>query len=339
MRAHSRLGALFLTFLAFPALLQAQTFSLGASRMLASGRPTLFSLGAGTARHGPFMFSVTGQYLSRAGTPREWWAGVGGEAIVRTTPDAAPYLVFGGGLGMGQDVTVSGDMVSTGTSLSGILSAGAGAEFLTIGGVGAALEARYSRLGIPRTNGITLGIRIGSRISRRNVGPEPLKPGEVPRANPSDEEAIRLATAAGASPPPAGASGARAAAANVVVTAIGAMGTPYRWGGTGDNGFDCSGLIQYSYAKWGIVVPRRSVEQARAGHEVPRYIESLLAGDILTFADQPGGNVTHVGLYVGNGRFIHSARNGVQVSVLSADDSVGRWWWDRWLGARRVVDQ
>jgi cell wall-associated NlpC family hydrolase len=123
----------------------------------------------------------------------------------------------------------------------------------------------------------------------------------------------------------------------VVQTAIDAMGSPYAWGGSGANGFDCSGLIQYAYARHGISLPRRSSDQARVGVLVPREIDQLLPGDILTFASSPGGPVSHVGLYVGDRRFIHSASDGVRLSRLSADDPLGAHWWDRWLGARRMV--
>ncbi len=80
------------------------------------------------------------------------------------------------------------------------------------------------------------------------------------------------------------------------------------------------------------------MEQARAGYEVGRDLDALAPGDILTFADTPGrtDQVTHVGLYLGDGRFIHSANGGVQVSVLSQSDSTSNWWFDRWVGARRV---
>ena len=114
------------------------------------------------------------------------------------------------------------------------------------------------------------------------------------------------------------------------------MGTPYRWGGEAEDGFDCSGLIRYAYGKNGVSLPRRSADQAREGQAVERRVESLLPGDILTFSTS-GGRVTHVGLYVGGGKFIHSASHGVQLSVLSATDVYGRWWWNRWVGARRVV--
>ncbi len=122
----------------------------------------------------------------------------------------------------------------------------------------------------------------------------------------------------------------------VVQTALDVMGMPYRWGDEGEEGFDCSGLIRYAFGKHGIVLPRSSAEQAREGQGVARDLDSLRAGDVLTFATS-GSRVTHVGLYLGNGRFIHSARGGVQISELSPDDVSGRWWFKRWKGARRVV--
>jgi cell wall-associated NlpC family hydrolase len=116
------------------------------------------------------------------------------------------------------------------------------------------------------------------------------------------------------------------------------MGTAYRLGGTTTEGFDCSGLIQYAYAQHGISLPRVSSEQARAGEKVDRTLSALQPGDILTFSTA-GGPVTHVGLYVGDGRFIHSASRGVQLSLLSPNDPYGKWWYSRWVGARRVVER
>ena len=100
-----------------------------------------------------------------------------------------------------------------------------------------------------------------------------------------------------------------------------------QYGGTGADGggFDCSGLIQYAYGQHGVTLPRTSAEQAREGRAVKKDPAHLLPGDLLTFSNS-GGPVTHIGLYVGGGRFIHSATRGVQVSVLSDDDPYGRWW-------------
>ncbi len=126
-------------------------------------------------------------------------------------------------------------------------------------------------------------------------------------------------------------------AADIVKTALDAVGTPYVWGGTAANGFDCSGLVQWAYAQHGIRVPRMSRDQSRSGTEVTPVIEALRPGDILLFAAQPGGGITHVGLYVGEQTFIHSANTGVKLSRLEATDPDGAWWVARWVGARRVV--
>jgi cell wall-associated NlpC family hydrolase len=123
----------------------------------------------------------------------------------------------------------------------------------------------------------------------------------------------------------------------VVATALGAMGTPYRWGGSDSNGFDCSGLIQYAYEDQGLILPRMSRDQARTGMGVELDVASLLPGDILGFAVE-GSGVSHVGLYVGDGMFIHSASDGVKLSSLIADGTDDRWWRQRWVSARRVIN-
>ena len=127
----------------------------------------------------------------------------------------------------------------------------------------------------------------------------------------------------------------------IVGTAREAMGRPYRLGGRGADGggFDCSGLIQFAYGEHGVALPRVSVDQARSGVGIPREVEQLLPGDLLTFSKKPGGTqVTHIGMYVGDGRFIHSSSSkGVKESVLDERDADGRWWLRRWVGVRRVL--
>ncbi len=125
--------------------------------------------------------------------------------------------------------------------------------------------------------------------------------------------------------------------------ALAALGTPYRWGSVGGrqgaSGFDCSGLIWHAFARQGVTLPRVSREQARAGVRVPRALNALEPGDLLAFSRVPGGPVEHVGLYVGAGRFVHSSGwdGAVVVSRLTPRDPRGRWWWRRWVGARRVA--
>jgi cell wall-associated NlpC family hydrolase len=115
------------------------------------------------------------------------------------------------------------------------------------------------------------------------------------------------------------------------------MGTPYRWGGTGEDGYDCSGLIQYAYGEHGILLPRTSRDQSRLGVLVGKDISELRPGDILGFSTT-GAGVTHVGLYVGDGSFIHSASSGVKVSSLDGSDGDSRYWRQRWISARRILN-
>ncbi len=129
----------------------------------------------------------------------------------------------------------------------------------------------------------------------------------------------------------------------VVSAARLAMGKPYLYGGTGkgDTGYDCSGLIQYAYAQQGISLPRVSRDQAMQGVAVEKTVAALQRGDILTFAGQPGSKkVSHVGMYLGQGRFVHSSSSkGVAESTLSGTDPNGQWWYVRWVGARRVIGE
>lgn len=140
--------------------------------------------------------------------------------------------------------------------------------------------------------------------------------------------------------PPAHRDSAGLAAAQI---ALAALGKPYRWGSVGGregaSGFDCSGLIWHAFARQGVSLPRVSRDQAQAGVAVPRTLSALEPGDLLAFSRMPGGPVEHVGLYVGAGRFVHSSGwdGAVVVSRLAPHDTRGRWWWRRWVGARRVA--
>lgn len=149
--------------------------------------------------------------------------------------------------------------------------------------------------------------------------PEPADPYGAGRAGGASEEAARLT-------------------ASVVETALAVMGAPYSWGGTDQNGFDCSGLIQYAYGQHGVVLPRISRDQMRMGSAVERRPDTLRPGDVLGFSAERSSRITHVGLYVGDGQFIHSSSTGVKLSRLEASDPDSRWWRDRWVGARRIVE-
>lgn len=109
------------------------------------------------------------------------------------------------------------------------------------------------------------------------------------------------------------------------------LGTPYRRGADSpDHGFDCSGLVRYVMAHFGAEVPRTSHEQAMVGERIERDIASLKPGDLLTFGR--GKGVSHVGIYIGNGRYVHAPAPGrrVREEILPTG---GSWW----KGARRVI--
>lgn len=213
-------------------------------------------------------------------------------------------------------------------------SVGIGYELHLFSGLSLAAEGRYRDIAPRDYTGVEVGLRLGVHRGRRSAGGNPAPrnatPASLSNAAP-EAEAVRDELGR------AGVPAERASLlGSVVQTALDVMGMPYRWGDDGEEGFDCSGLIQYAFARHGIALPRRSVDQARQGAPVPRELDALLAGDVLTFATT-SRSVSHVGLYLGNGKFIHSATGGVQISVLSPDDVSGRWWFRRWVGARRIV--
>ncbi len=120
---------------------------------------------------------------------------------------------------------------------------------------------------------------------------------------------------------------------DLVVTAIGFLGVPYRRGGnTAESGFDCSGFVRAMYNQTvGHVLPRRAEEQAAATEKIDR--SQLKPGD-LVFGNTMRRTFRHVGIYVGEGKFIHSPRSGAQVRV---EDMNGSYWQRRFDGARRVL--
>jgi len=97
------------------------------------------------------------------------------------------------------------------------------------------------------------------------------------------------------------------------------LGGRYIWGGTTPKGFDCSGYVKYIYAKAGVNLPRTAYEQSMVGKTINR--DSLKRGDLLFFLTDKKRNlpITHVGLYLGNDKFIHAAskKDGIIISKFS----------------------
>jgi cell wall-associated NlpC family hydrolase len=107
------------------------------------------------------------------------------------------------------------------------------------------------------------------------------------------------------------------------------IGVRYRWGGTSPSGFDCSGLIYYTFARQGVSLPRTTYDMFDAGVPVPR--DELQPGDIVFFQTlRPGPS--HAGIYLGDGRFIHASRGGPGVRITPMGDD---YYAKRFLGARR----
>ncbi len=111
------------------------------------------------------------------------------------------------------------------------------------------------------------------------------------------------------------------------------LGVKYRWsGGSEKSGFDCSGLVKNLFAKFNIDLPHSSREQYKQGEKVDR--DKLEVGDLVFFAS--GGKLpNHVGIYVGDNKFLHAARKARRVII----SDLNKLWYDvRYLGARRVMD-
>jgi len=109
------------------------------------------------------------------------------------------------------------------------------------------------------------------------------------------------------------------------------MGIRYKTNGTTTAGFDCSGFTQYVFKKLGVDIPRDSRSQAKRGEKVAT--KDLRAGD-LVFFNTNGKGVSHVGIYVGDGKFAHSSTSkGITITALS-----DKYYVNRYLFARRVID-
>ena len=150
----------------------------------------------------------------------------------------------------------------------------------------------------------------GERAVRRSAPPPP-DPRSWPQVAPTDP----------------------AAANAVLIRALGLVGTPYRYGGnTPEGGFDCSGLVTYVFRDMlDLRLPRTSRELAQV--QGPRIDPRKLApADLVFFGSR--GNVSHVGIYVDEGRFVHAPSTGGTVRLDSLD---GAYWRDHYSGAKRVL--
>lgn len=150
---------------------------------------------------------------------------------------------------------------------------------------------------------------------------------------------IALLTACAGNPPAAPVSAVddnySPVAEDVLIRAIGLVGTPYRYGGnTPDSGFDCSGLIGFVYRDAaGISLPRTT--RAMSTLQVPAVPRNALQpGDLLFFATAGGRSVSHAAIYVGEGRFVHAPSSGGTVKLDSLSNA---YWTKSYLSAKRIL--
>jgi peptidoglycan DL-endopeptidase CwlO len=234
------------------------------------------------------------------------WRGVAGGGIaVSYTMGKLDHLPLGG------TVTLSGThdqklrVVAFGT--------------LGIGGVDAVVSHNVARsLGAPVNNAIVVSIR-GTDVSAAAAAVAKLIP-----AGAGVQQLVTVVSAGQAGAGIAGAGPATAASAStpqlnaMLAAAMSRQGKPYVWGGNGPNVFDCSGLVKWSFAQAGIVMPRVAADQALAGPAVP--VSQLQPGDLLFYhTDATAPNyISHVAIYIGKGWMIQAPEPGKNVEVVPA---------------------
>jgi cell wall-associated NlpC family hydrolase len=144
-------------------------------------------------------------------------------------------------------------------------------------------------------------------------------PAPAPAPAPSsDSSGSSGGSSGGSAPPPATHS-------SVVSIALQYLGVPYVWGGASPSGFDCSGLTMYAYAKVGVYLPHNAAMQYGMGTPVSR--SQLAPGDLVFF-----NGLSHVGMYIGGGRFVHAPHTGDVVKISSLSEY---WYSATYVGARR----
>ena len=193
---------------------------------------------------------------------------------------------------------------------------------LGIGGVNAVVSDATARsLGAPAGNAIVVSVRTANfsadsaaiaKLLPRGAGVEPL----VSLVSSGSAGASANANAGAGSASSAAVPGT--AVDTMLKAAMSRRGLPYVWGGDGPATFDCSGLVQWSFAQAGIVMPRVAADQARSGPAVP--VSDLEAGDLLFYHTDPTAPdyISHVAIYLGNGWMIQAPEPGMDVEVVPA---------------------
>jgi cell wall-associated NlpC family hydrolase len=253
----------------------------------------------------------------------------------------APFLYgfFGvGAQGQNYQSTTSNNVlteVRSNWSYGGGLSVPLGA--LTLTG-----EARYRRpysssegfstdIAPSREYRLGVGIHFGSGGKDRRYDS---RPSRTTRRTSSAERARASGTIADVITTTSSSSSARA---RVIPTAEHYLGVKYVYGGTSPmTGFDCSGFVQYVFARHGVSLPRTSRQQAQVGTRLTTNWRSLTPGDLALFAED-GERVSHVAIYAGDNKIIHATSSGGSVRYDDLNTRRGQWFADHLVAARRVT--
>jgi cell wall-associated NlpC family hydrolase len=229
--------------------------------------------------------------------------------------------------------------------------AGAKHEDLPVGGFGtvgiqgvdAVVSDSVARsLGMPAQNAIVISAphanltalaKAAKRVIPHDAGIEPLMTQVTAGVTTTEASAAGVAsgiTSAGA-PGSTGVAVGQGTIAAMLNAALSRRGLPYVWGAAGPVSFDCSGLVQWSFAQAGVRMPRVAADQARTGPAVP--VSQLQPGDLLFYHTDPTapGYISHVAIYLGNGLMIQAPQPGQNVEVVPADTG------NEFAGAVRVV--
>jgi peptidoglycan DL-endopeptidase CwlO len=200
----------------------------------------------------------------------------------------------------------------------------AGLGTVGIGGVDAVVSDAVARsLGIPADNAIVISaphadlstlIKQIKKLLPRSAAVAPLV------AQSASTGVAETGGAAGITGAAAGGSGlTNAEVVAFLEAAVSRLGMPYVWGGDGPTDFDCSGLVQWSFARAGVVMPRVAAEQALTGPKVP--LSELEPGDLLFYHTDPTAPdyISHVAIYLGGGKMLQAPMPGLDVEVVPAD--------------------
>jgi peptidoglycan DL-endopeptidase CwlO len=244
---------------------------------------------------------------SMAASSRLWQGVAGGGVAVSYTMGTLDKLSLGG------QVTVAGHQ----TERLPVVAFGT----VGIGGVDAVVSDSVARsLGVPAGNAIIVSAppsSVASLTARIKA--------ILPKGAGVEALVTEVTRSGGASPvgtAPSAATGSGAVTAAELTAALRAAesrrGLPYVWGASGPSSFDCSGLVQWSFAQAGVTMPRVAADQARAGMAVPAT--QLEPGDLLFYHTDPTdpGYISHVAIYLGNGWMIQAPQPGMNVEIVPA---------------------